>query len=30
MYTPASDETLRRWPELYTGTKKREDLPKVS
>jgi len=30
MYRPDSDETLRRWPELYTGTKKREDLPKVS
>lgn len=30
MYTPGTDETLRRWPELYTGSKKIEDLPKVS
>ncbi len=30
MYTPESDETLRRWPELYTGPKRREELPKVS
>ncbi len=30
MYTPESDETLRRWPELYTGPKQRETLPKVS
>ncbi len=30
MYTPETDETLRRWPELYTGAKKRETLPKVS
>jgi hypothetical protein len=30
MYTPGTDETLRRWPELYTGSKKPEDLPKVS
>ncbi len=30
MYTADTDETLRRWPELYTGSKKRETLPKVS
>jgi len=30
MYTPDSDETLRRWPELYTGNKQRGALPKVS
>jgi hypothetical protein len=30
MYTAGTDETLRRWPELYTGSKKREELPKVS
>ena len=30
MYTDKSDETLRRWPELYTGPKMREQLPKIS
>ena len=30
MYTSGTDETLRRWPELYVGPKKQEELPKVS
>jgi hypothetical protein len=27
MYTPDSDETLRRWPDLYTGTKPKPAQP---
>lgn len=30
MYTPESEETLRRWPDLYTGPKAPGQLTKVS
>ena len=30
MYTPESEETLRRWPELYTGPKSPGQLSKIS